>query len=328
MFFFTHIKLPVSPVEISHQDRILFLGSCFTESIGNQLSAYKFQTDVNPFGVLYNPLSISTAIYSLLNPTIKTETDLFYHEGLYHCFTHHSSFSANSAENCLKNINNRMNIAAGHLKKANRLFITFGTAFVYRLKRTGEIVANCHKLPANHFEHLRLSISDIVNEWTPLLSILLERNKELQIIFTVSPIRYWKDGAHVNQLSKSILLLAIEQIQKQYPEQTSYFPAYEFMMDELRDYRFYAEDMCHPSTTAIQYIWKRFIETHTPLSTQQLLKEIESILKLTNHKPFNPQNESYKQFVTQTLLKIEQLTQKRPYLCFKKEIEILKRSSL
>lgn len=325
MFFFTHLKLPASAIKIAHQDCILLLGSCFTESIGSLLSEHKFQTDINPFGVLYNPLSISTAIDSLLNPTVKTEKELFYHEGLYHCFTHHSSFSADSAENCLKNINNRTDIAAKNLENANRLFITFGTACVYRLKRTGEIVANCHKLPANQFNHSRLSVSDIVNVWNRLLSSLFERNKELKIIFTVSPIRHWKDGAHENQLSKSTLLLAIEQIQKQYPEQISYFPAYELMMDELRDYRFYAEDMCHPSITAIQYIWKRFIETHTSHSTQQLVQEVESILKSANHKPFNPESEPYKQFVTQTLLKIERLTQKRPYLCFGKEIEMLKK---
>ena len=323
MDFFTLIEIPDSSIKISYQDQIMLFGSCFAESIGNQLREYKFQVDINPFGVLYNPISISQAIRSLLNPTLKTKENLFFHNGLFHSFTHHSNFSATTEDICIENINNRMNKAATYLNKTDHLLITFGSAYVYQLKNSGEIVANCHKLPGQLFNHKRLSISDIVNEWKLLLSILFEKNKQLHVIFTVSPIRYWKYGAHGNQISKSILLLAIEEIQKIYPERTGYFPAYELMLDELRDYRFYAEDMSHPSTTAIQYIWKRFTETYMEQPTQQLLAEIKDILKSIGHKPFNPQSESYKQFVTQTLLKIELLIKKRPYLCFEQEIKRL-----
>ncbi|MDR2919487.1 MAG: GSCFA domain-containing protein [Tannerella sp.] len=326
MDFFTYLKAPKSSIDISHQDYLILFGSCFAESIGNRLAEHKFQVDINPFGVLYNPKSILTSIRSLLTPLNKTKDDLFYHEGLFHSFSHHSSFSDISETACLTNINSRIKASADNLNKATRLLITFGTAFVYNLKKTGEVVANCHKLPAGNFEHRSLSVTEIVNEWHQLLSVLFERNKKLKIIFTVSPIRYWKDGAHENQLSKATLLLAINELQKQYPEQISYFPAYELMMDELRDYRFYAEDMFHPSETAIQYIWEYFSHTYMNQPTQQLTKEIENILRLINHKPFNPQSESYKQFVTQTLLKIEQFNRNRPYLCFKKEVEILKKN--
>lgn len=328
MDFFTPIEITDSIINISYQDQIMLFGSCFAESIGKQLSEHKFQVDTNPFGVLYNPISISKAIRSLLNPTLKTKENLFSHNGLFHSFTHHSNFSAISEDICLENINNRTNKAATYLNKTGFLLITFGSAYIYQLKSNGEIVANCHKLPARLFDHKRLSVSDIVGEWSQLLSTLFKKNKQLHVIFTVSPIRYWKYGAHENQISKSILLLAIEEIQKLHPEQTSYFPAYELMLDELRDYRFYAEDMFHPSNTSIQYIWKRFTETYMGESTQHLLTEIKDILKSVNHKPFNPQSESYKQFVTQTLLKIELLIKKRPYLCFEQEIKKLRTNNL
>ncbi|MDR0348414.1 MAG: GSCFA domain-containing protein [Tannerella sp.] len=324
MDFFTSIEIPDPVVRISYQDQIMLFGSCFAESMGNRLSEHKFNVDVNPFGVLYNPLSISKAIHALLSPALKTKDDLFFHNGLFHSFTHHSNFSATSADVCIEKINNRMNKAVAHLEKTRYLLITFGTAYAYRLKSKGEIAANCHKLPAGLFDHKRLTISEIVDAWSQLLSILFRQNKQLHVIFTVSPIRYRKYGAHGNQISKSILLLAIEEIQRLFPVQTGYFPAYEFMLDELRDYRFYAEDMLHPSETAIQYIWERFTETYLDQSAQQLLTEIKDILKSIHHKPFNPESESYKQFVIQTLLKIELLMKKRPYLCFEREIKRLK----
>jgi len=326
MDFFTHIDISESFIDISYQDQILLFGSCFAESIGKRLNEYKFHVDINPFGVLYNPLSISTAISSLIKPIDKTKDDLFLHNGLYHSFTHHSSFSAITETECLEKINHRIQISSANLKKANRLFITFGSAHVYLLKSNGEIVANCHKLPSRFFEIKRLSVTDIFEEWDRLLSSLFKINKQLNVIFTVSPIRYWKDGAHENQLSKSTLLLAIDEIQKHYPNQISYFPAYELLMDELRDYRFYAEDMCHPSVTAVQYIWERFIATYFNQPTQQLLMEVKNILKAIDHKPFNPESQAHKQFVTQTLLKIEQLVEKTPYLCFEREINKLRES--
>ena len=321
MDFFAHIELPKSSIDISYHDRKMLVGSCFAENMGNKFIEYKFQVDLNPFGILYNPESIALSIKRLMKNRKWTSEELFLYDGLYHSFGHHGSFSGISKESCLQKMNERITLSAGNLQKTSRLFITFGTAYVYRLKETGQVVANCHKLPAKSFIRERLSIQQIVERWEELLAGLFEMNQELIVFFTVSPVRYWQDGVHENQLSKSILLLAIEQLQARFPERIVYFPAYELMMDELRDYRFYAEDFVHPSNTAINYIWERFVDTYMNEQTQQLMKEVNQIQKALNHRPLNQQNESYKQFLSQTLLKINLLCEKMPYLCFQKELE-------
>ena len=186
-------------------------------------------------------------------------------------------------------------------------------------------MANCHKLPEKYFERARLSVEEIVSLWEPLIAKLQKKHPSLQWLFTVSPIRHWRDGAHENQLSKATLHLAVEALQERFPVQTAYFPAYELMMDELRDYRFYADDMCHPSLTAIQYIWERFVEVCMDEPARCLLKEAEEIRKALDHRPFNPQSEAYRRFLTQTLLKIDRFNEKMPYLCFKQERKDIER---
>jgi hypothetical protein len=323
MNFQTHIHIKRQPVlnSISYQNSMMLFGSCFAENIGKRLDNGKFKVDVNPFGVLYNPMSVAGAIKRLLQPEAWSTKDLFLHEGMYHSWFHHSSFSAVSETECLYKMNERLRSAASHLQQADWLLVTFGTAYAYRLKETGRIVANCHKLPDKRFEHERLSVSQIVDEWEELLAGLWRMNPALKALFTVSPIRHWKDGAHENQLSKSILLLAIEQLQKQHSKQIMYFPAYELMMDELRDYRFYAGDMLHPSETAIQYIWERFTEAYLDQTTRETLRKVSGIQMALNHKPLNSKNELYKQFLLETLLKIERLCAKNPYLCFENEVK-------
>ena len=323
MVFFSHIELPKSLVDISHQDFNMFLGSCFAENIGNKFIEHKFQVDLNPFGVLYNPESIYLSIKRLIENNPVGDEELFFHEGLHHSFSHHSSFSGTSKEACLQKINKQIALSVNNLKKTNRLFITFGTAYAYRLAETEQVVANCHKLPAKFFTRKRLSIQQIVESWEKLLADLFTINKELKLIFSVSPVRYWQDGVHENQLSKSILLLAIEELQMRFPDEIVYFPAYELMLDELRDYRFYADDLFHLSEMAIQFIWERLVDTCMNEQTKQLIKEISKIRKSLYHKTFNYNNESYKQFISQTLLKTELLSAKTPYLCFKNEIEEL-----
>jgi hypothetical protein len=321
MNFFSHIELPKSLIDISYFDLNMFLGSCFAENIGSKFIENKFQVDLNPFGVIYNPESIALSIKRLMENNLLDGKELFSHEGLYHSFSHHSCFSDTSKEACLQKINERIALSAANLKKTNRLFITFGTAYGYRLVETGQVVANCHKLPAHLFLRKRLSINQIVERWETLLSDLFKMNKELKLIFSVSPVRYWQDGVHENQLSKSTLLLAIEELRVLFPDGIVYFPAYELMLDELRDYRFYAEDLFHLSDTAIQFIWERLVDTCMNEQTKQLMKEVGQIQKALRHKPFNHQNESHKQFILQTLLKMEHLSAKMPYLCFKNEIE-------
>ncbi|WP_293672314.1 GSCFA domain-containing protein [uncultured Parabacteroides sp.] len=325
MELYTRISIPKAPFAFSYTEQTVLLGSCFAENIGKKLEEGKFKTDLNPFGTLYNPSSIASAIRMLLRPERFTGDDLFRHEGVYHSFCHHSRFSSPSETECLENINGRLFSSTEIIRKARRMIITLGTAWVYRLRSTGKIVSNCHKLPEKMFDRQMLSVDEITTEWKSLLLSLWEQNPELKILFTVSPIRHWKDGAHGNQLSKATLLLAVEQLQKEFPGQTAYFPAYEIMMDELRDYRFYADDMLHPSLQAIEYIWERFTETMLSREAQAILKEWKDIQKAINHKPFQPESEAYKHFISQTLLKMERLNEKFPYFDMTNEIEMIKK---
>ena len=325
MELYTRILLPKARFSFSYEDRVVMMGSCFAENIGRKLEENKFSVDINPFGTLYNPASVAEGLRMLLRPEYFTPGDLFQHEGIYHSFTHHSRFSAPSEEECLGHINSRLSESSDFLRKATRLVITLGTAFVYRLKSDGRIVSNCHKLPEKMFDRQLLSVGEIVAEWKGLLLSLWEQNPELKILFTVSPIRHWKDGAHGNQLSKATLLLAIDALQKEFPEHTAYFPAYEIMMDELREYRFYADDMLHPSTTAIEYIWERFTGSMLSPDSLSILKEWKDIQKAINHKPFQPESEAYKRFISQTLLKMERLNEKFPYFDMTNEVEMIKK---
>ena len=205
MELYTRILLPKARFSFSYEDRVVMMGSCFAENIGRKLEENKFSVDINPFGTLYNPASVAEGLRMLLRPERFTSGDLFRHEGVYHSFTHHSRFSASSEEECLDHINSRLSQSSDFLRKATRLVITLGTAFVYRLKSDGRIVSNCHKLPEKMFDRQRLSTQEIVEDWKPLLLALWEQNPALKILFTVSPIRHWKDGAHENQLSKATL---------------------------------------------------------------------------------------------------------------------------
>ena len=332
----TYIDIPKSKPDITYKDRLMFIGSCFADNIGVKMSEYKFCVDVNPFGVLYNPLSVASACERLLKPDLFVESDLFFYNGMYHSFMHHGKFSDVSAINCLTKINKSLKSAAENFRSISDLVITFGTACVfYHLNEGGKaisgaevvcsaghirkVVANCHKLPAAQFERELLTVDRIVAEWSALLENIWSVNPSLKVIFTVSPIRHWKDGAHFNQISKATLLLAEQQLVDKYPDRISYFPAYELMMDELRDYRFYADDMLHPSKVAIEYIWERFCDTYIDKETKDVLKEVESANRALNHRPLNPSTDSYKQFLMQTLLKIKQLQDKYPYICLSEE---------
>lgn len=325
MEFYTQISIPPTCISFSYEKQILLLGSCFAENIGKKLEEAKFRIDINPFGTLYNPASIAQAIRILLHPEQFTGKDLFRHADVYHSILHHSRFSSSSERECLDLINDRLACSASTLREAGRMIITFGTAYVYKLKETGQVVANCHKLPEKTFDREMLSVADITADWKQLLLSLWEQNPDIKVLFTVSPIRHWKDGAHGNQLSKATLLLAIEQLQKEFPEHTAYFPAYEIMMDELRDYRFYADDMLHPSAQAVEYIWQRFSGSLFSAEAQSILKEWYEIQKAINHKPFQPESEGYKQFISQTLLKMQRLNEKFPYFDITNETEMLKK---
>jgi len=294
--FFTEVNIPNSSEKINYSDKIMTLGSCFAENIGKKMSDSFFRTDINPFGVLYNPVSVLQSLDLLMSEKQVEEKDLFQHQSLWHSYNHSSLFSDESAELTLEKINNRLNASREFFKSTQILLITFGTAWVFEDVESGKIVANCHKLPANRFRRYRLDFQQIIDEYNPMLRLLKEQIPSLQLIFTVSPIRHWKDGAHENTVSKSTLHLLVDALEKQF-DFVHYFPAYEIMMDELRDYRFYDSDMLHPSAVAVNYIWQRFSDTYFSAETQKLKKELEQIRNDLNHRPLHPKSAEYQLFI-------------------------------
>lgn len=321
MELITKVEYGKAPFKISHLSKSLLLGSCFAENIGCLMRENKFDCDVNPFGILYNPLSVSKALDDIIACKHYGPDDLFFHQECYHSYMHHGSFSATNREMVLDTINTRLSKASQRLAQTEVLIITFGTAWVYYLQSTREVVSNCHKMPAKTFVREKLTVNDIVETYSSLIAKLQQCSPNLRLLFTVSPIRHVKDGLHENQLSKATLLLAVDELTRRFPEQISYFPAYEIVMDELRDYRFYADDMVHPSALAVQYIWERFCELYFSADTLQLMKECSNLARALAHRPLKPDSTEYKRFLGQIVLKIEQLNEKYPYLDLKKELE-------
>lgn len=322
----TPIDFPKPHFTFSYRQPILLMGSCFADAVGERMKQQRFPVDVNPFGTLYNPASVARGLRRLLAPKPYEADELFEQEGLFHSFDHHSRFSKGSAEECLKEMNESLSRSADLLSQASRLVITFGTAWVFRLKgEENRIVSNCHKLPADLFIRERMDVDSIVSLWTETLTALWEKYPDVKVLFTVSPIRHLADGAHGNQLSKSTLLLATDTIIKTFPERTDYFPAFELFMDELRDYRFYAADMVHPSALAADYVWERFAAHYLDKESGELLTEIQEIGKALAHRPFHPESEAYKKFMFQTMLKIKSIQDKFPYFDLSNEMDAVKK---
>jgi hypothetical protein len=311
--FQTKVEIPISDIRISYEDNIMTLGSCFAENIGNKLKDVYFETDINPFGTLYNPVSIHNSIELMLRNKVYTNDDIFEFNSLWQSFSHSSIFSDISVDRCLDKINSRLIHSGEFLQKSQILLITFGTAWIFEERKTGKIVSNCHKLPAIDFKRRRLSVEEIVSDYNGLIIKLQTEFPTLHIIFSVSPIRHWKDGAHENNISKSVLLLAIDELQKLHSN-VGYFPAYEIQLDELRDYRFYAPDMLHPSEVAVDYIWKRFSETYFTDCTLQLKKRIEQLNADKSHRPFQPDSIEYKKFRLNTEKRKAEILTDFPFL--------------
>jgi hypothetical protein len=309
--FRTEIQAEKFPFEISYKSKILFLGSCFSDNISQKLIESGFSAYANPFGVLYNPVSIKNGLDILINQKVFTEQDLIEDHGLFHSFSHHGSFSESTAESTLNKINKATKDYSERIKTCDLLFITFGTSFVYQHKETKDIVSNCHKLPAKAFDRFSLSIEDITKTYTILLTQLKAFNPKLKVVFTVSPIRHWKDGAHENQLSKARLLLAVESLEKTF-DFVHYYPAYELIMDDLRDYRFYTEDLVHLNNQAVNYIYEHFQDSFFSDATKRIESRVLKLKQALNHRPFNTETKEHQSFVKSTKEKIEQLKQEFP----------------
>jgi hypothetical protein len=313
--FQTIVKIPDFKWKTGYQKLTFFIGSCFTENIGNKLSDLKYPVDINPFGILYNPISVAHGLHFLLQNKKFVEEDLILHDGLWHSFFHHGRFSSPDAKKTVLAINERIESSSLFLKKASFLFLSFGTAWVYEYKTSGQTVSNCHKIPDKEFRRFRLTPGEIVEEYRQILGEIWKINPELKVIFTVSPIRHWKDGAIENQRSKSTLLLAADQIIRGFGEdRCNYFPSYEIMMDELRDYRFYDEDMIHLSSSAINHIWNIFQKSLIDEESQIVSKKVQNILSAVNHKPANMFTQRHLGFLSESLQKTNQLSQEYPYL--------------
>lgn len=309
------LTFPIEPLsaKINYRNKILLAGSCFAENIGDLMENYALNSFTNPFGILYNPNSLATMLQRCFDGKKFSEDELFYHNGLWASWQHHGSFSNPDKETCLLGINNAINKAQAFLNNGQWLVVSLGTAFAYRLMSNGQLVGNCHKYPNKEFRKELLTVEEIVNTWQQLIQSLKEINPALQIILTVSPVRYARDGLVQNSLSKAILLQAVHNLCNANGE-VHYFPAYELVIDDLRDYRFFKPDMLHPSEQAIQYVWEKFVNASFDTETEQVLKEIQSLLSASQHRPINPQSEAHQAFLEKNRKKVMALQNQYPYL--------------
>lgn len=286
-------KVPIEDFEqkISYRDNIISLGSCFSDEIGSRMESLRFNICVNPFGVLYNPASVASALERLATGRRFDRGDVIADGDVWKSLFHSSQYADYTEEGLLDCVNSSLEKSSGHFISSQWVMVTLGTRWVYRLKSKNVIVSNCHKLPGKEFVREQLSIGESVE----LLSPFIEANPDKKWLFTVSPVRHWKDGAHENQLSKATLLLAIEEMRKNFSN-VFYFPAYEVFMDELRDYRFYAGDMLHPSGQAVDYIWELFRDHLIDRQEGELMDMVGKLNEMKNHRPFFPKSDSFEKF--------------------------------
>jgi hypothetical protein len=316
MQFRTQIPISKSSDPIDYYAKMVSLGSCFAENMSLKLDYYKFQNYCNPFGIIFNPVSIDKLVSRVVTNTYFKEEDLFFHNEQWHCFELHSELSSSDKVAFLTSINDLIDVTKQHFTEASHVILTYGTAWVYRLNQSEEIVANCHKVPQKEFGKELLSIQNIQESIANTVRLIRSINPEAKFIFTVSPVRHIKDGFVENQLSKSHLISALHNVINGQFQGLNYFPSYEIMMDELRDYRFYKEDMLHPNQVAIDYIWERFVDTAIIEGIHDTMKEIATIQKSLQHRSFNPQSESHQKFESNLRNKISKMTFCYPHLKF------------
>ncbi|WP_445736576.1 GSCFA domain-containing protein [Mariniflexile sp.] len=302
---------------IDYNANILLLGSCFVENIGNRLDHFKLQKLQNPFGILFQPKAIETLISNAINLRKYSEDAVFFHNEQWHCFEAHSKLSHPSKELLLNNLNEAIQSTHKQIHESTHIIITLGTAWVYRFIESNQLVANCHKVPQKQFAKELLSVDDIALSLENIVGSIRSVNTKASIIFTVSPVRHLKDGFIENTQSKAHLISAIHQvIPPSGARGLFYFPSYEIMMDELRDYRFYAEDMLHPNQTAINYIWEKFQTVWVSEEASKTMETVESIQKGLQHKPFHPNSEAHQKFINELELKIANIQSEHAHIKF------------
>lgn len=311
-------QIPLQPQQhnqIDYNSKVVLLGSCFSEHIGDKFNYFKFLAHVNPFGILFHPLAIENLVTRAINQDDYTEQDLHFHNEQWCCLDSHSRLNNTSKKTLLHNLNVQIDNTHAYLKSATHIIITFGTSWVYRHTASDAIVANCHKLPQNQFTKEILSIHEITEAVEAVISSVKAINPAVSFLFTVSPVRHLKDGFIENTQSKSHLIAAIHQVIDS-GKQLYYFPSYEIMMDELRDYRFYGADMLHPSALAVDYIWDKFKTVWFTHETRSTAEVVDRIQKDLAHKPFNAQSEAHQKFLTQLQTKMATIQKTYPHILF------------
>jgi len=315
-------RIPLHPTEnqIDYQSRLLLLGSCFSENMGKKSRYFKFQSEQNPFGILFHPMAIEKLISKAVRKEVYSREAIFCLNERWHCFDAHSDLSDTSKENLLMKLNSELERTHQQIRKATHIFITLGTSWVYRKNETNTIVANCHKVPQKEFSKELLSAEQIAKSLENTIESIRTVNRNTQVVFTVSPVRHLKDGFVENQRSKAHLIAAIHHVRSSQGQSKglSYFPSYEVMMDELRDYRFYEADMVHPNQIAIDYIWEKFKEVWVSPKAYTIMEKVNVIQKGLQHRPFNATSEKHQLFVKSLEEKIAYLQKEYSFMKFNK----------
>lgn len=314
-------RIPITPSDnpIDYQSKLVLLGSCFVENMGAKLDYFKFQQIQNPFGILFHPLAIENLVQRAIHEETYRKEEIFESDGIWHCFDAHSDLRSNDPEALLNLLDQRLKETRSSLETSSHIIITLGTAWVYQNNVSGKMVANCHKVPQKQFTKKLLSITEIESSLNNLVEMVQNVNPKAEIIFTISPVRHLKDGFMENQRSKAHLIVATHEILEVHPlggSRGAYFPSYEIMMDELRDYRFYKEDMVHPSELAVDYIWERFKSVWIAERAYPTMDEVDAVQKGLRHRPFNPDSEAHQKFKTSLHSKIAYLQERYPFMKF------------
>ena len=321
MEFRTTVKTGENRGWLHHSDNVVLLGSCFSDNIGAKMHGALINATINPMGTLYNPMSIARGVQRLINNEPVAGKDLFMQGGVWNSYDFHSRHSMPDKQVTLDRMNSRIEQGHQALQQAKLLTITLGTAIVYRLKATGEVVANCHKVPQHEFERKMAPVSEMVRTLDEMLTALHSFNPNMNIILTVSPIRHIADGLDVNSLSKASLRVAIQEVMARHRDYCDYFPSYEIMLDDLRDYRFYSNDMVHPSDVAVEYIWQAFQATYLDDHSALAVARCERIHKRLQHRPMSANRETVDRFNADTASVVRNLIKEYPYLADNPELQ-------
>ncbi|AEM69859.1 GSCFA domain protein [Allomuricauda ruestringensis DSM 13258] len=315
----TKISLTPSDNPIDYHNKLMLLGSCFVENMGRKLDYFKFQQAQNPFGILFHPLAIENLVQRSIQEETYQKEEIFEQDGIWRCFDAHSDLRSEDSEELLQFLSQRLRETKIGLETSSHIVITLGTAWVYEHQDSNKIVANCHKVPQKQFTKKLLSVTKIESSLNNLVGMIQKVNPHAQIIFTISPVRHLKDGFVENQQSKAHLITAVQSVlsSRAQSRELSYFPSYEIMMDELRDYRFYGKDMVHPNELAVDYIWERFKSVWIAEDAYSIMDEVDAVQKGLMHRPFNPDSEAHQKFKTSLRTKITYLQERYPFIKFK-----------